>query len=111
MLGAAILSVTALGRGEAPCSDERSYRIRAQSLDELLANAKASVSSGRIPQAGYPAIVEWLYEMQSRLYDEVRAHAFTDITEVTYWQRSRLKFPSAIDQEREALKASPSSSP
>lgn len=111
MLGAAIASMTVLGRGEAQCSDERRFRIRAESLDELLASAKASVSSGKFPQANYPAIVELFYEMQSKLYEEVRAHTFTDIIEGTHWQRSRLKFPSTIDQEREALKASPSSSP
>ncbi len=111
LLGAAIASMASLGRSEEQCSDERRYRIRAESLDELLASAKASIASRKIPQAVYPAVVEWLYEMQSKLYEEVRAHSFADIAEGTYWRRSRLKFPSAIDQEREALKAPPSSPP
>ena len=42
-----------------------------------------------------------------KLYDEARAHHFTDITEETYRHCSRLKSPSVIDQEREQLKTSP----
>ena len=33
-----------------------------------------------------------------RLFAEVRAHRFADVTESNYWHRGRLKFPGRVEQ-------------
>jgi hypothetical protein len=102
-LWTAVASAHSESTNSSLAADDRCYRRRAESLDQLVESAKAAVKAGKLPREAYAPLVEWLYEQQGKLYDEVRAHRFTDITEVTYWQRSRLKFPSVIDQERDAL--------
>jgi hypothetical protein len=104
VLGAvAALAQESGGNSSAGCEDHR-LRIRAESLDELLRSARTALEEKKLNRPAYAAIVEWLSAMQGRLYDEARAHHFTDITEGTYWQRSRLKFPSIIDEAKAELK-------
>jgi hypothetical protein len=86
---------------DAPC--DRIYRLRAESLDDLLHRAQDARQRGDLPASAYVPTVDWLFLEEQQLYDEARAHHFDDITEATYWQRSRLKFPSSIDQEHDAL--------
>jgi hypothetical protein len=84
-----------------PC--DRIYRLRAESLDDLLHRAHDARPRGALPAAAYAPTVDWLFLQGQQLYHEARAHYFEDITEATYWQRSRLKFPNSIDQEHDAL--------
>lgn len=86
---------------DSPC--DRIYRLRAESLDDLLHRAQDARQSGALPASAYVPTVDWLFVQEEQLYAEARAHHFEDITEGTYWQRSRLKFPSSIDQEHDAL--------
>jgi hypothetical protein len=86
---------------DAPC--DRIYRLRAESLDNLLHSAQEAQQRGALPASAYRPAVDWLFAQEQELYNEARAYHFEDITEATYWQRSRLKFPSSIDQEHDAL--------
>lgn len=79
------------------------FRLRAESLDDLLRSAQNVWQQDALPASAYLSTVDWLFALEQRLYTEARAHHFEEITEVTYWQRSRLKFPSSIDQEQDAL--------
>ena len=46
------------------------------------------------------------------LFAIVRAHSFTDLTELNYWHRSRLKFPGDLEQLlRRLAEESPSNAP
>ena len=90
--------------GDQAC--ERIFRLRAESLDDLLRSAQGARQKGTLPAAAYPSAVDWLFAQEQQLYAEARAHHFQDITEATYWQRSRLKFPSSIDQEHDSLSSS-----
>jgi hypothetical protein len=40
---------------------------------------------------------------ETRLFADVRAHRFTDLTESNYWHRGRLKFPGEIAQVLERV--------
>ncbi len=82
---------------------DRIFRLRAESLDELLHSAQDARQRGVLPASAYAPAVDWLFAQEQQLYADARAHDFQDITEATYWQRSRLKFPSSIDQEHDAL--------
>jgi hypothetical protein len=86
---------------DAPC--DRIYRLRAESLDNLLRSAQEAQQRGALPASAYRPAVDWLFAQEQELYSEARAHHFEDITEATYWQRSRLKFPTRLDQEHDAL--------
>ncbi len=104
-LGALLLFAAALahaGYAEDPGCD-RIFRLRAESLDDLLRSAQDARQQGTLPASAYLSTVDWLFSQEQRLYTEARAHHFEEITEGTYWQRSRLKFPSSIDQEHDAL--------
>jgi hypothetical protein len=83
---------------------DRIFRLRAESADELHSPQDAR-QRGVLPASAYAPAVDWLFVQEQQLYVEARAHHFQDITEATYWQRSRLKFRSGIDQEHDALRA------
>jgi hypothetical protein len=106
LLLAALLPLTAAATRPAYPEDQgcdRIFRLRAESLDELLHSAQDARQHGALPASAYAPTVDWLFAEEQQLYADVRAHHFQDITEATYWQRSRLKFPSSIDQEHDAL--------
>jgi hypothetical protein len=71
-------------------------------LDELLHSAQNTRQRGVLPASAFVPTVDWLLLQEQQLYAEARAHHFDDITEATYWQRSRLKFPTSIDQEHDS---------
>ena len=85
---------------------DRIFRLRAESLDELLHSAQDARQRGVLPTSAYVPTVDWLFAQEQQLYIDARAHHFEDVTEATYWQRSRLKFPSSIDQQHDAVHAS-----
>jgi hypothetical protein len=85
---------------------DRIFRLRAESLDNLLRRAQDARHNGTLPASAYAPAVDWLFAEEQQLYAQARAHRFQDITEATYWQRSRLKFPSGIDQEHNAIHSS-----
>ena len=100
-----VLLLTAAARPAYPAEQacDRIYRLRADSLDDLLHRAQDALRRDQLPASAYALTVDWLFAQEQELYTEARAHQFEDITEATFWQRSRLKFPSSIDQEHELL--------
>jgi hypothetical protein len=105
LLPLATVSASSAYPGDSTC--DRIFRLRAESLDDLLHSAQDARQRGALPISAYLPAVEWLFAQEQQLYTEARAHHFEDITEATYWQRSRLKFPSVIDQEHDVLHPTP----
>ncbi len=60
---------------------------------------KAKLAAGAIEPVHYLVVLKNLRQRELDLFQQARAHTFTDITEHNYWHRGRLKFPSPIEQE------------
>ena len=78
-------------------SGDRQYRFRDQELAARFREAKTRCSL-QWPEASCQASLRQLGEEERELFEQVRAHPFSDITESNYWHRGRLKFPSEIAQ-------------
>jgi hypothetical protein len=83
--------------------DEKSFRHRIETVDALFRRAKAARTSQDITFSAYSAIVGLLRAEETGISEEARAHQFKDMTEGTYWQRGRLKFPSSLQTEIKLL--------
>lgn len=104
---AAILGALALAPGllsaAAEASDE-SFRYRAETIDALFARAGKLRTSGKLTADSYLAALDLLRAEELEIHRQAAAHSFKDITESNYWHRSRLKFPSSLEQELRRLK-------
>lgn len=85
----------------AASSEDLIYRYRDQSLTELFVSAKAARANNELSEDSFRALLQWLRNQEKKLFSEARSHKFRDITEHNYWLRSKLKFPSTIQQEIE----------
>jgi hypothetical protein len=83
--------------------DEKSFRHRIETVDALFRRAKAARTSQAITFSAYGAILGLLRAEETGISEEARAHQFKDITEGTYWQRGRFKFPSSLQMELKLL--------
>jgi hypothetical protein len=85
---------------------DASFRAR----DVALLGAFAALEGRCAPRwqedPGCLADLRKLRAEEIRLFDEVRAHRFSDITESKYWHRGRLKFPGEIQQTLERVESS-----
>lgn len=77
---------------------DRAYRARDERLQARLADASARCAGRWAADAVCLATLRQLRQDELQLFADVRAHAFTDLTESNYWHRGRLKFPSEIEQ-------------
>jgi hypothetical protein len=77
---------------------DRVYRARDEGLHRRFTDAASRCATRWFSDAGCHAVLVELREEESRLFADVRAHRFSDITESNYWHRGRLKFPSEIEQ-------------
>lgn len=59
--------------------------------------------AGGLPQEAYIFELRKLREKESELFEDARKCEFKDPQKENYWKRSRLKFPSRIQQELERL--------
>ena len=79
---------------------------RDQRLQIDLQNAQNSYNRHEITKDQFSAKLTELHDSEARLFRQVRAHHFSDMTAGSYFYRGRLKFPSPIDQARDRLKQS-----
>jgi enterochelin esterase-like enzyme len=77
---------------------DRAYRARDERLLARLADASARCAGRWDADAVCLTTLRQLRQDELQLFADVRAHAFTDLTESNYWHRGRLKFPSEIEQ-------------
>lgn len=75
-----------------------------ESLLERFADAKEQRQSGKLSAVEYAAAVNKLRSRELEIFAAVRNHEFKNLTESNYWHRGRLKFPSSIEMELQALK-------
>ena len=73
-----------IGQGRAPAGAPRRARARCAGRWDSDSDCLATLRQ--------------LRQDELQLFADVRAHAFTDLTESNYWHRGRLKFPSELEQ-------------
>ena len=56
---------------------DRIFRLRAESLDELLHSAQDARQRGALPASAYAPAVDWLFAQEQQLYADARAHRFS----------------------------------
>jgi hypothetical protein len=78
-------------------------RERVEAIDDLFERAKAARDSGQFNAAAFGAIVRWLREHELAVHAEARLRTFADPAMSDYWHRSRLKFPTLVEQELSRL--------
>ena len=82
-----------------PKVDDYSFRHRIEVVDSLFQRAQESHAKGKLSSSEYRSLLMLLRDEERSIYQSVRNYHFNDITEGNYWIRSRLKFPSRLDQE------------
>jgi hypothetical protein len=87
--------------------EDAAFRERDKAMLRQLQESRAEYEEGELPREAYERKLGTLETAERSLFEEVRKHTFTDITEYNYWHRSRLKFPSAIESARSALQSAP----
>ena len=89
-----------------PPAADASFRARDVALLGAFAALEGHCASRWQEDRGCLADLRRLRAEEIRLFDEVRAHRFSDITESNYWHRGRLKFPGEIQQTLERVESS-----
>jgi heat shock protein HslJ len=79
--------------------DDRTFRNRIEVVDSLFGRAQKGRAANQLNASEYRSIIKLLHDEELSIYEAVRKHRFSDITEESYWSRGRLKFPSALDHE------------
>jgi uncharacterized protein len=74
-------------------------RERVEAIDDLFERAKAARASGQLNAAAFGAVVRWLREQELAVHAEAKLRTFADPATDHYWHRSRLKFPTLVEQE------------
>lgn len=77
---------------------DASLRARDTALLERFADLEGRCASRWAEDQECRARLRQMRAEEARLFAEVRAHRFEDLTESNYWHRGRLKFPGAIEQ-------------
>jgi hypothetical protein len=95
--GASATSVTS----ETPV--DAMFRQQAEAIDRRFETARARCDDRWHTDELCVATLRLLHDEEVRLFAQVRAHWFVEITESNYWHRGRLKFPSRIAQLMERL--------
>jgi hypothetical protein len=88
----------ASGSAGAPTA-EQAFLMRDKLLLARFNALKGSCGTRWATDGACLAQLQQMRAMEEALFEEVRAHEFTDINESNYWHRGRLKFPSDIQQE------------
>jgi hypothetical protein len=88
----------ASGAGAAP-TPEQSFLMRDKLLTARFAALKGTCASRWATDTACLTQLQQMRAMEEALFEDVRAHEFTNINESDYWHRGRLKFPSEIQQE------------
>ena len=96
-LALALVSAAPACRPGSPPTDA-SFRTRDAALLGRFAELEARCASRWAEDRDCRARLRQLRDEEIRLFAEVRAHRFADLTESNYWHRGRLKFPGAIEQ-------------
>ena len=86
------------GSGPAPTA-EQAFLMRDKLLLARFNALKGTCGTRWASDGACLAQLQQMRAMEEALFEEVRAHEFSDINESNYWHRGRLKFPSAIEQE------------
>ena len=68
-------------------------------LLDLFERAKAARDSGQFTAVAVGAVVRWLRDQELAVHAEARLRTFADPAMSNYWHRSRLKFPTLVEQE------------
>lgn len=84
---------------------DASFRTQDRRILEAFADLKDRCAPGWPEENGCRARLRELRAEEVRLFDEVRAHRFADLTESSYWHRGRLKFPGEVQQVLERVEA------
>jgi hypothetical protein len=82
---------------------DSALRERVEAIDGLLARAKAARGSGQLDAAAFTAVVRWLRDEELVVHAEAQLRTFADPAMHNYWHRSRLKFPTLVEQELSRL--------
>jgi hypothetical protein len=86
------------GSGPAP-TPEQAFLMRDKLLTARFAALKSTCASRWTTEAACLTQLQQMRAMEEALFEDVRAHEFSNINESDYWHRGRLKFPSEIEQE------------
>lgn len=78
-------------------------RERVEAIDDLFERAKAARDSGQLDTVAFVAILRWLRDQELAVHAEARLRTFADPAMSNYWHRSRLKFPTRVEQELSRL--------
>jgi hypothetical protein len=95
-----VLAAPACRPGSPPT--DASFRTRDAILLGRLAELEGRCASRWAEDRECLARLRQLRAEETRLFAEVRAHRFADLTESNYWHRGRLKFPGRIEPILEA---------
>jgi hypothetical protein len=98
----ALLLAAPACRPSSPATDA-SFRTRDAALLGRLAELEGRCASRWVEDRECLTRLRQLRAEEIRLFAEVRAHRFADLTESNYWHRGRLKFPGEIEQILERL--------
>ncbi len=89
------------------CSPCKNLQQRDRALLASFEAVRAQYQGGGLSQEGYQFQLERLREKEEALFEDVQDCQIEDQTEYNYWYRSRMKFPSQIQQALERLGQKP----
>lgn len=85
------------------CSPCKNLQQRDRALTASFEAVRAQYQGGGLSQEGYRFQLERLREKEETLFEDVKGCQIEDPLEYNYWYRSRMKFPSQIQQALERL--------
>jgi uncharacterized protein len=104
-----VLALMAAPGGTAPLRPslagltDGALRERVEAIDDLFERAKAARDSGQFNAVAFGAVVRWLRDQELAVHAEAKLRTFADPAMSNYWHRSRLKFPTLVEQELSRL--------
>lgn len=96
----AVSLFSAPASNDVPCAK---LRPAVEELDDQFRVLQTKYTDGALSTSKYRKKLVRLRDKELKLYEQARNCSFEDMTTYNYWYRSRLKFPSIIQQALEQL--------